>query len=168
MRIFWIIKYLCLVFDCDSPILEALWIAADRLLVEAIRIFPRIKYQLNHWNYHRDTGEDFRFWKAFAVGGYRSLKLELPFTLYLHIQENHATSLHRFDIRASYPANIYYHASPEDEKYYSSRQEWLTALLELFKCEEPIWLFILDFTPREPQQFWQTLRHGKASWVEIQ
>ena len=159
----WFLRYLFLALQCPIPIVEAIWITSDRLAFESERLLPRIKYQLLSWDYNKDNGSWFRFYR-----GRQALCLMSPlkFNLVAHLLLDTATT---FGVSISYPTNIYYvEESPGiSQLVFSSRREWLSSLLNLLAGINHVRPAILDFTDTKPRQLWLPLRHG-SEWIEIQ
>ena len=55
MNLLWLIEYLCIALDCDSPVLEAFWISGDRMHAEQQRILPRLQQYLVAWGFVIDA-----------------------------------------------------------------------------------------------------------------
>jgi len=171
MTPFWLLYYFNLALQCDIPILEVLWILSDRLTHEAVRVFPRIKYQLSRWNYFRETYGDFSWWSNTQLGGFKRIDLHLPFTF--NISSNGSTqSSHNYTVATSYPRNLYvddyFLAGVPGKTIYDTRQQWFLALLQTLQIEEEPADFILDFTDTTPRKLWVTERTKRPNWIEIQ
>lgn len=51
MNLFRLLFYLQTALDCDVPIIEAVWIAGDRLMAEFTLLLPRLHFQLSAWDF---------------------------------------------------------------------------------------------------------------------
>jgi hypothetical protein len=167
----WLIFYLNLALHCDVPILEAFWLASDRIAFEASRLFPRIKYQLSMWNIRKNL-HSFRY-STPPLHGHRFRSLELVAPLTFIVVLDCLPTHHKFLILPGYPQNRFLqHDLTHGETIpittiHPSRAAWLTALLELFKTYLPISEFLLDFSLTTTIRYRLALGDCLAVWLDL-
>lgn len=162
--LFWLLQYFCVAFSFTAPLLEAVWITADRASFELQRILPRIKYQLTDWSYTHSDNVSFRYWKGLSSLNLDRYSRPLQLTLWVMAEK------HTFEIAISHPTNVYSHYGPNNGvSHFSCRREWVLAILTLLSNGRAITPFALDFSYASPRRFWLPQGSNKPSdWVEFQ
>jgi hypothetical protein len=161
MNLHWFLRYLFIALECDSPILEATWIASDRAgeIAEFNILLPPIVAQLQEWEYIREP--DTIWSKYFLTRYYTCQKLEHGVGFHITADGEH----HEFYVIIDYPTNSYWHRywrhQSEQVCYFTNRVKWLACFFQ--QLTHNGWIYAMG--KRTSQQLlpvgaWHQVRDG--------
>jgi hypothetical protein len=132
MNLFRLLLYAYLALSCDTPILEALWLAGDRITAELSCILPRLHYQLTRWRFTFDPFQLAWSYNTFEDPEKRACRVGAdPVARLGRLSAWYNTTNKVFSFHLSYPANNYQIAEVGERfvTSYPSRSAWFNTLL---------------------------------------